>query len=31
MPPISVSDDQLKALAAYVGYIARANGNPPGR
>lgn len=31
MPPISLSGDELKALAAYVGYIARSNGTPPGR
>jgi ubiquinol-cytochrome c reductase cytochrome b subunit len=31
MPPISLSGDELKALAAYVGYISRSNGNPPGR
>jgi ubiquinol-cytochrome c reductase cytochrome b subunit len=31
MPPMSLSGDELKALAAYVGYIARSDGNPPGR
>jgi mono/diheme cytochrome c family protein len=31
MPPIALSGDELKALAAYVGYISRSNGNPPGR
>ncbi|MHB8078120.1 MAG: c-type cytochrome [Candidatus Krumholzibacteriia bacterium] len=31
MPPISLNGDELKALAAYVGYISRSNGNPPGQ
>ena len=28
MPPVSISDDELKALAAYVSHVAGANGNP---
>jgi ubiquinol-cytochrome c reductase cytochrome b subunit len=31
MPPISLSGDELKALAAYIGYISRSDGNSPGR
>jgi mono/diheme cytochrome c family protein len=31
MPPISLSGDELRALAAYIGYISRSDGNPPGR
>jgi ubiquinol-cytochrome c reductase cytochrome b subunit len=31
MPPISLSDDELKALAAYIGYISGSKGNPQGR
>jgi hypothetical protein len=28
MPPVSVGGDELKALAAYVGYISGSKGNP---
>jgi mono/diheme cytochrome c family protein len=31
MPPVSLSNDELKALAAYVGHISASKGSPPAR